>query len=372
MRTCVCGSAIKDGDALCAHCEALHELGLADGASLDEVKAAYKTLVKVWHPDRFQSDPKVRQAAEAKLRAINAAFASLTAEGYRGGWGRQADASQGPVSGAAAEWPTVETRMQDSTQGPARERAATVRRGGATGSGQRLATRLLVLAMVLGIAAFFFNLADSYVAADPTMGRNYVGFKLKLKSDFEAAGQRTWGELEGRLHGIFGGGSGAAPVAAPQVGEPAAAAADAAATPSAAKHGGVKAPATPMRLLPYVTVGMTREEVESAQGPPTSSSNDKLMYGSSEVDLKDGKVVGWKVDSRSPLRVKLWPDGPVDTSLRFFTIGSTKDEVLSVQGTPTSFSADRFDYGSSSVYFRDKWVVGWKNEPGSVPLRAER
>jgi hypothetical protein len=127
-----------------------------------------------------------------------------------------------------------------------------------------------------------------------------------------------------------------------------------------------------MRLLPDVTLGLTRDEVIAAQGEPTSSTRDKLMYNESELDLKDGKVVGWKVDPRSPLRVKVWPEGPVDSSLRSFTVGSTKDEVLVVEGTPTSFSQDRFDYGRSAVYFRDGRVVAWKDGPGSVPLRTER
>jgi outer membrane protein assembly factor BamE (lipoprotein component of BamABCDE complex) len=229
-----------------------------------------------------------------------------------------------------------------------------------------------VLAVVLGMGALFINLADSYVAADPSMGRYYMGFKWKLKSDFEAARERTWEELDQKLHGILGAGSGTAPLAATPVSEQGAAAPETADTPDGEKHGAGKAPTATARLLPYVTVGLTRDEVELAQGPPTASSSDKLIYGSSEVDLKDGKVAGWKVDSRSPLRVKLWPEGPVDASLRYFTIGSTKDEVLAVQGTPTSFSEDRFDYGSSSVYFRDKWVVDWKSESGSVALRAER
>ena len=125
----------------------------------------------------------------------------------------------------------------------------------------------------------------------------------------------------------------------------------------------------PLQLRPYVTVGLTRDEVVSAQGEPTSSTDDRLMYGASELDLKDGRVVGWKIDARSPVRVKLWPEGPVDTTLRTFEVGSTKDEVLVVQGTPSSFTEDRFEYGSSVVYFREGRVVVWKE--GSVRLKAE-
>ncbi len=379
MSNCVCGRAIEDGDAQCAQCSALQELGLAAGATLVEVKAAHKMLVKVWHPDRFQSDPKLKQAAEAKLMAINRAFSDLTSEEYKGGeryrgaGGCKGGASQGAVSGESAEGTTAAApAMPESTEGQVRERESRVSQGWVMGFGLGLVYRLLVLAVVLAIGTFFFNMADSYLATDPTMGRYYAGFKSKLKSDFEAARQRTWGELDQRIRGIFGGSSGTAPMAAPLVSEPKAAATETGPTTSGEKHVAAKAAATTLRLLPYVTVGLTRDEVESAQGPSTSSTSEKMMYGSSEVDLKDGKVAGWKVDPRSPLRVKLWPAGRVDASLRYFTVGSTKDEVLAVQGTPTSFSEDRFDYGNSSVYFRGKWVVDWKSDRGSIPLRAER
>jgi curved DNA-binding protein CbpA len=395
MRDCVCGTAIDDDRALCAQCGALQELGLAAGASLDEVKAAYKMLVKVWHPDRFQSDREVGQAAEAKLKAINIAYSYLASNGYESDRGYEGGTKQGsgarkgsntnrgPVYGASgkrtgASAPRAARRpAQKQPRRQTRRQTSPDRRiWGIWGAnvGLRLAFRLLVLVVVLVTGWFLFGIADSYIAADPTMGKYYLETKSQLKSDFESARQRTWGSLEQRLHGLFGGSSGTVPAAAAPVGD------TAATTPeqgtvdpvNGEKHSGVKAPATPLRLLPYVTLGLTRDEVIAAQGEPTSSTTGKLMYNASELDLKDGKVVGWKIDPRSPLRVKLWPEGPVDSSLRFFTVGSTKDEVLVVEGTPTSFSQDRFDYGSSVVYFRDGRVVAWKDGPGAVPLRTER
>jgi uncharacterized RDD family membrane protein YckC len=49
-------------------------LGLKIGASLDEVKDAYKDLVKVWHPDRFANEPKLQLKAQEKLKEINEAY----------------------------------------------------------------------------------------------------------------------------------------------------------------------------------------------------------------------------------------------------------------------------------------------------------
>ena len=48
-------------------------------ASLEEVKEAYRGLVKVWHPDRFGGDPKLQTKAQEKLKEINAAYSTLRA-----------------------------------------------------------------------------------------------------------------------------------------------------------------------------------------------------------------------------------------------------------------------------------------------------
>ncbi|MEO1210344.1 MAG: DnaJ domain-containing protein [Cyanobacteria bacterium J06638_20] len=49
-------------------------LGLQPGASLDDVKQAYRALAKNWHPDRFTDDPTLKQQAEEKIKAINHAY----------------------------------------------------------------------------------------------------------------------------------------------------------------------------------------------------------------------------------------------------------------------------------------------------------
>src|SRR5689334_3216993 len=54
-------------------------LGLIPGASLAQVKQAYRKLVKIWHPDRF-SDQKQKQKAEEKIKIINAAYNKLRSE----------------------------------------------------------------------------------------------------------------------------------------------------------------------------------------------------------------------------------------------------------------------------------------------------
>lgn len=53
-------------------------LGVRPDASRQELKAAYRDLTKVWHPDRFAHDPRLQQKAEEKLKEINKAYEQLT------------------------------------------------------------------------------------------------------------------------------------------------------------------------------------------------------------------------------------------------------------------------------------------------------
>jgi curved DNA-binding protein CbpA len=51
-------------------------LGLKPGALPDEVKKAYRKLVKIWHPDQFPH-PQKKQEAEAQIKLINEAYNQL-------------------------------------------------------------------------------------------------------------------------------------------------------------------------------------------------------------------------------------------------------------------------------------------------------
>jgi formylglycine-generating enzyme required for sulfatase activity len=54
-------------------------LDLEPGATPAEVKVAWRELVKVWHPDRFPNDAKLKAKGAAKLRDINRAYETLEA-----------------------------------------------------------------------------------------------------------------------------------------------------------------------------------------------------------------------------------------------------------------------------------------------------
>ena len=53
-------------------------LGLQTNASLAEVKQAYRTLVKKWHPDLFVNQPQLQKQAQEKMHLVNEAYTILS------------------------------------------------------------------------------------------------------------------------------------------------------------------------------------------------------------------------------------------------------------------------------------------------------
>lgn len=64
--------------------EHLAVLGLGPDASWDDVNQAYKDMMRVWHPDRFQTDERLRKKAEEQSQRINHAMAELRKLGKHG------------------------------------------------------------------------------------------------------------------------------------------------------------------------------------------------------------------------------------------------------------------------------------------------
>lgn len=61
-------------------------LGVRQGASEEEIKAAYKELVKKYHPDKYQNNP-LADLAEEKLQEVNEAYDMLMKNNAGGGYG---------------------------------------------------------------------------------------------------------------------------------------------------------------------------------------------------------------------------------------------------------------------------------------------
>jgi curved DNA-binding protein CbpA len=54
-------------------------LELEPGATLKEVKTAYRELAQMNHPDKHGHNPKLHARATAKMKALNAAYQSVIA-----------------------------------------------------------------------------------------------------------------------------------------------------------------------------------------------------------------------------------------------------------------------------------------------------
>lgn len=93
---------------------ALEALGLGHDATSEDVKQAYRDLAKVWHPDRFPNDSRLRGKAEEKLKDINEAYRAL--QGYaprmkpRTGAGREAPADPQPRCDHGSAQGTTQTK----------------------------------------------------------------------------------------------------------------------------------------------------------------------------------------------------------------------------------------------------------------------
>ena len=132
----------------------------------------------------------------------------------------------------------------------------------------------------------------------------------------------------------------------------------------------------------YFTRGSSQDDVLDVQGTPTAidiypaSGFEDWSYGRSRVriSLADKRVTEW--DNDGNLTVRLLPATSSSSTPGFFTRGSSQDDVLHVQGTPTAidiYPASGFEdwsYGRSRVRISlaDKRVTEWDNN-GSLNVR---
>ena len=372
MSTCMCGNPVDTIGDSCSRCGALQTLGLGMFASRAEIESTYLTLVKVWHPDRFQSDPKLRSAAEEKLKEINAAHDYLNS----GPTIERPRSSVREAEPVAEPEPEVERKDEYVPPEPMEEEPEEVRRvlkryKRRSGSGvvsRMIVFRLIVAAGGLVALALLWVASDSFLSENQTTARPWGELKAEISRNFHATGLRLWSDVADKTHESKD--ENAQP-AAPQAAQGALAQA-----PTAKVQAPVQSRVAPTAneaqhgAKPYVTSGLTPVEVLSILGNPTSSSGEKMFYQGSEIDFRNGHVAGWKIDSKSPVRVKLWPDQQPVPGMTTFGVGSSKSDVIAVQGTPMLFSDREFGYGGSIVFFQNDRVVSWKEDPATARLRV--
>jgi hypothetical protein len=82
-------------------------LKIKPGASIEDVKRAYKTQVKVWHPDRFPTEsPRLQKKAHDMFQKITAAYKKIS------------DAHISHIYSQASGWKGQSTRYSRASQKP--------------------------------------------------------------------------------------------------------------------------------------------------------------------------------------------------------------------------------------------------------------
>jgi hypothetical protein len=166
--------------------ECLRVLGVTPDATPETIRQAYLDLVRVWHPDRFQSDHRLREIADRNLREINRAFDGL--KNYRAGaasgrpdppLSRKAPgnpAASNPRSSQPASSRPASSQPSSSQPPPVRSRAPSNRR----------ATRLAAMVAAAAMCALVLTAAQRIVTylheappADPPPAENAVPRKIE-------------------------------------------------------------------------------------------------------------------------------------------------------------------------------------------------
>lgn len=349
--TCACGNPADSFGGQCDRCLALQTLSLGISASQDQIEDMYHTLVKIWHPDRFGSDPSLRLTAEEKIKEINAAhdyLSSASSPAVRNPQkmtGSENPREAGPLQSALL------VEQQEDVLDPQRKSSAS----------RLILNTIRVVGFVAVIALLCFSL-DLFLSSNQATASGWARSKAELSHDVHAGAALLSS-------------SGSAPsTPAEEQGQ------DASTPPRTRRAGSPEQEGKSSRTqrsertvtaMPYVTAGLTPMEVISILGNPTSSSGEKMLYKGTEIDFEHGEVAGWKIDAKSaPIRVKLWPDEAPVPGLTTFGVGSSKSDVVALQGTPSLFSSNEFGYGGSVVFFQNDHVVGWKEDPASVRLKV--
>ena len=122
----------------------------------------------------------------------------------------------------------------------------------------------------------------------------------------------------------------------------------------------------------YFTIGSSTDHVLELQGTPTSIKKYEILnkedwsYGFNKITFKYGLVSDYTNHSNE-LKVKLYPSVNSNTNVQYFTVGSTKDDVLRLEGTPTSvrkyeaLNKEDWNYGYNKVTFEFNRVSEYNN-----------
>lgn len=358
MQTCACGQQFNTVGNRCPQCAALHALSLEPGATSEDIRSAYLTLAKVWHPDRFENDVALRRKAGEKLKEINAAFQFLSSSGYgRAGTAapkpRPKPEQKAPTPPKPANTQNEETVRDTAPRTPPQPSPTAPQQGSAPRPPRsrefKNLLRIAVTVAIVGFGKYLWQTAKTPSASKPPTAATPAVTPLFPPTHSTEHPTQTTAERNESDN------------TRPnrQVREPS--------QPHPDKSQPEQQPKSDTEAvkdeLPYFTVGSTKHDVIRLDGTPTAFNDRVFEYGLSRVYFRNGVVTTWDISPLNPLHARLKPSTPVATRQRFYTVGSTRDEVLSAQGTPTEFSGNVLVYGLSKVFLKDGRVISWEVSP---------
>jgi hypothetical protein len=279
-------------------------LGVDPDTDWETLRGRYKRLIGQWHPDRFSGDTTSREIAEERSKEITIAYKTL-------GNYRRAHGVLPPGKRTIVDTGVQKPRRHAdpvSQRANSDDRANTGTTGAMVGDRSKLRARRgrrITIALLTAIAAL-------YVA------NRHLG--LTVPGDSPPSNNLMRPDIAN------------------------------------------EAPAeSPRGESGWIWLGSTVGEVYAVQGVPTSTQGETWLYGKSQIRFAQGKVISWNQHPENPLRIAR--DQPVQAQGGIFEVGSTKDQVRAIQGTPVTETDSVWDYGLSRVHFNNNRVIHWEESP---------
>ena len=257
------------------------------GCSWNELRSNYKKLIQKWHPDRFDSEPEKKAAADEKIKYINIAYNELSTYYRKHG--------ELPVIEKTADIPykPKETKADTgkSSPHPKDQNKNKNKPGAVTKKKPVILTATLALVLVYGLFEFpeqeniqHKNTREDHshsITTNHTDTQQAVNKNRVLNNNEKAVNNQQKNNSDTSIN---------------------------------AKH---KHPIEKRKDEKYFTYGSSIGEVIAIQGPPSKIDNDAWYYGNSIVYFNDGAVVRWEHRPESPLKARLsFPQQPATAKLK--------------------------------------------------------
>lgn len=329
--------------------EDFHTLGLEPDAALFEVKKAYRDLAKQWHPDRFhQHAPRDRRRSEEKFKEITGAYRRISRDL------KSREKAHPPHPGS-----------QEDRQRPAGPRRSSPDRNGKEATSPAGRASIKKVWRVLQPEWRFPAVLTTRKIAWSLTALVICGLVISFVPGSDAPSRRS---LPSSPESI----SKQTPHPATSIDrQPGKAGPRGAPGNLISSEQELDQTVDPGRetTTPHFTLGSSEAHVLRVQGPPAKIHGQTWFYGLSEIQFREGRV--WRYNNFDhSLRVRLVPSHEPSGSLpSFFTVGSTQDEVLLVQGTPTRVDGSKWYFGFSEVRFRHGRVDDYDNYFGNLKVR---